>query len=91
MPVVGGGVSPGTGGLSVAPDNPMNLPEHRRPARFGGTGKDPVWGIDVGDLGGDVIYRQDKPTHGLFEPAREMSIGEFQEALADLAPRWFKS
>ena len=37
-----------------------------------------------------MVFRQDKPTHGLFEPAREMSIEEFQQALADLAPKWFK-
>jgi hypothetical protein len=90
IPIVGGRVSPGTGGLSVAPDRPTNLPDHRRPPRLGGTGKDPVWGIDADSLGGDVVFRQDKPTHGLFEPAREMSIEEFQEALADLASRWFK-
>jgi hypothetical protein len=90
IPIVGGLVSPGTGGLSVAPDRPENLPEHRRSPQFGGTGKDPVWEIDVDFLGGDVVFRQDKPAHGLFEPAREMSIDEFQRALADLAPRWFK-
>ena len=90
IPVVAGRVSPGTGGMSVVPDNPMNLPDHRRPVPLGGTGKDPIWGIDRGSLGGDVVYRQDKPTHGLFEPAREMSLDEFQEALADLASRWFK-
>lgn len=90
IPVVGGRVGPGTGGLSVAPGVPSNLPDHRRPPQFGGTGKDPVWEIDADSLGGDVAFRQDKPTHGLFEPAREMSIDEFQEALADLASRWVK-
>lgn len=90
LPVVGGRVNPGTGGMSVAPDSPMNLPAHRRPPQFGGSGKDPVWGIDTGSIGGDIVYRRDKPTHGLFEPAGEMSIEAFQKALADLAPRWLK-
>jgi hypothetical protein len=90
MPVINGRVGPGTGGMSVVPDSPMNLPDHRRPPQLGGTGKDPVWGIDIGSLGGDVIFRQDKPTHGLFEPAKEMSIEEFQESLAALASKWFK-
>ncbi len=76
--------------MSVVPDNPMDLPDHRRPPRFGGTGKDPLWGIDTAALGVDVIFRQDKPTHGLLEPVREMSLGEFQQALADLASKWFK-
>jgi hypothetical protein len=68
----------------------MNLPAHRRPPRLGGNGKDPVWRIDIASLGPDVIFRQDKPTHGLFEPAREMSSEEFQTALAGLASKWFK-
>lgn len=90
IPVVNGRVSPGTGGMSVAPDSPMNLPSHRRPPQIRGTGKDPVWGIDLDSLGGDIVFRQDSSKHGLLEPAREMSIEEFQSALADLASKWFK-
>lgn len=85
-----GKVQPGTGGMSVAPDDPFHLPRHRRPPEFGGTGKDPVWCIDIRDSGTDLSFRQDKPSHGLFEPAREMSIEDFQQALADLAPKWSK-
>lgn len=91
IPVIDGRVGPGTGGLSVAPDFPRNLPEHRRPPHLGGTGKDPVWGLDADSVAGDVVFRQDKSTHGLFEPAREMSIEEFQEALANLASQWVKT
>lgn len=90
LPVVQGRVRPGTGGLSVAPDRPSSLPSHRRPAEFGGTGKDPVWGITTDSLGIGLTFRQDKAEHGLFEPAREMSIEDFQAELADLAPLWFK-
>jgi hypothetical protein len=88
IPVINGRVSPGSGGMSVAPDGPMHLPDHRRPPNFGGTGKDPVWEIAIDSLGNDLIFRQDKPNHGLVEPAREMSIDEFQQALAGLAPKW---
>jgi hypothetical protein len=90
VPVVAGRAGPGTGGMSVAPDRPTNLPDHRRPPKFGGTGKDPDWEISIDSLGDDLTFRQDKPNHGLFEPAREMSIEEFQEALADLAFLWSK-
>jgi hypothetical protein len=90
IPVVGGRVRPGTGGMSVAPDGPTQLPNHRRPPKFGGSGKDPVWEINLNSLGDDLIFHQDKPKHGLFEPAREMSIDEFQQALADLAPKWIQ-
>jgi hypothetical protein len=74
--------------MSVAPDRPTNLPDYRRPPNFGGTGKDPIWEIAIDSMGDDLVFRQDKPNHGLLEPAREMSIDELQQALADLAPRW---
>ena len=90
IPVINDRVAPGTGGMSVAPDSPMNLPDHRRPPQFGGTGKDPVWGIEIDSLGNEIQFRQDKPSHGLFEPAREMPIDEFQLALASLASRWIR-
>jgi hypothetical protein len=90
IPVVAGRVSPGTGGLSVAPHSVMNLPDHRRPPALGGTGKDPVWGFDLDSLGSDLTFRQDKVHHGLFEPAREMSIDELQAAIAAMAPGWTK-
>lgn len=91
IPVHAGRVRPGTGGMSVAPDSPMNLPEHRRPPKFGGSGKDPVWEISIDELGVDLVFYQDKAKHGLFEPARETSMDDFQQALADLAPKWIKS
>jgi len=37
----------GAGGMSVAPDSPMRLPVHRRPPELAGTGKDPVWELEV--------------------------------------------
>src|SRR5262245_2171031 len=85
-------VGVGTGGMSVSPDDPANLPYYRRPATFGGTGKDPVWVIDVGDLGPDLIYRADvgSATHGVVEPARPMSLDEYQRALALTQPCWRK-
>ena len=90
IPVVAGMVQSRKGGMSVAPDHPSFLPDHRRPPTFGGTGKDPIWGISTDSLGIELTFRQDGPWHGLFEPAREMSIGEFQRALADLASNWFQ-
>jgi hypothetical protein len=52
-----GRVHPATGGISVAPDDPMNLHELRRPRSLpGGHGKDPVWCIQVQNLGEDLVY-----------------------------------
>jgi hypothetical protein len=35
-------------------------------------------------------FRLDSPTHGLIEPARPMSIDEFQKALEATKPFWKK-
>jgi hypothetical protein len=47
-------IQPGQGGVSVSPDDPLNLPAFRRPPQFQGTGKDPVWVIDEAQLGPDL-------------------------------------
>jgi len=86
-----GMVHPGTGGMSVAPDSAMNLPRHRRPPEFEGTGRDPVWSIQEKDLGPDLRYVPDpgpRPTHGVIEPSRSMPIDDYQQALGNTAERW---
>jgi hypothetical protein len=52
-------VRPGAGGMSVSPDSPANLPRHRRPPSWGGTGLDDVWAISVSELGEKLVYRPD--------------------------------
>lgn len=81
---------PATGGMSVAPDNPTNLPKARRPAEYGGLGKDPVWVIDSGDLPPVLEFRQDTPTHGLVEPAANtvLTLAEYEAALASTRGQW---
>jgi hypothetical protein len=81
-------VSPGGGGMSVAPDNPFYLQRHRRPASLGGIGLDPVWKIESDDLGRDLQSHQDSATHGVIEPKRIMTLWEFQEALARTRDKW---
>lgn len=78
----------GQGGMSVAPDDPLRLQKHRRPASLGGTGQDPVWYIEVDDLGPDLDFRQDRPDHGLVEPQRPMTLQEYQAALAVSRSAW---
>lgn len=87
--VADGLVSPGGGGISVSPLTPLNLPTHRRPSEFGGTGKDPVWAIDRSILESyGLTYRQTSPTHGLIEPWYLMSLAEFRLKLADIQTQW---
>jgi len=51
-----GMVHPGTGGMSVSPGSPRNLPVHRRPAVLDGTGRDPVWKLNPSDLPSGLRY-----------------------------------
>jgi hypothetical protein len=83
-------VNLGQGGLSVSPDDPMNLPVYRRPVAFQGTGKDPVWMIDEAHLGNDLVYRVDPRTagHGFIEPAQSMTLDEYQQALEQTQRLW---
>ena len=81
-------VLPGHGGMSVAPDDALNLPRHRRPASLGGTGREPVWYIEDEDWGPNLDFRQDRATHALIEPARPLALQTFQDALADTRRNW---
>ena len=84
-------VSPTTGGLSVSPDSPRNLPPIRRPPVFGGTGRDPVFAIDESDLGPELVYRADPKhpkTHGFIEPVQVVTVEQFQRLLATTQPHW---
>jgi hypothetical protein len=75
-------VNPGEG-MSAAPQDPANLPRNRRPPQVnGGTGKDPVWEIDTDDLGPNLQYVQDKPTHGVVSPQQPITLAEFERVLA---------
>jgi hypothetical protein len=86
-----GYVRPGTGGMSVAPDAPRNLPRHRRPPQYDGTGEDPVWCLQERDLGPNLRYVPDDvllPIHGVVEPAITMTFTAYQHALEATAPHW---
>ena len=83
-------VNPGEG-MSAAPNDPANLGKNRRPPQLnGGTGKDPVWEIDTKDLGPNLEYVQDKPTHGVAAARVPMTLAEFEHALAATRPRWVR-
>lgn len=81
-------VSPGDGGLSVAPDDPKHLPRHRRPATLGGIGVDPVWVIAVTDLQIELAVVRDSPTHALIEPLNPMTLADYEAALAQTRVKW---
>lgn len=86
-----GAVHPGTGGMSVSPPPVDNLPPHRRPPEYGGTGKDPVFELETDGLSGDLRYRPDPYSparHGFIEPSRAMSFEEYRQAIFDTRILW---
>ena len=84
-----GMVEPGKNGMSMSP-SPQDLPSHRRPPEFGGTGKDPVWQIDTSDLGDDLKYVPDKPGHGTIQPSKKMTLERYKQALGSLRRKFRK-
>ena len=77
--------------MSVAPDAPTNLPQHRRPPEYDGTGKDPIWGLQEAELGLHLRYVPDAvptPRHGVVEPAVSMTFEAYQQALEGTVPYW---
>lgn len=75
-------------GMSVAPDDPMNLHPRHRPPDLGGTGSYPVWSITEADLGPRLRFRQTSATHGVIEPVERMSLQDYEEALIATRPHW---
>jgi len=76
--------------MSVAPDRPEHLHPLRRPAQYGGSGKDPVWALDLTWLSAGLLCRQDSLTHGMIEPATTLLLAEYERRLADTKPFWIK-
>ena len=88
-------VNPNTGGMSVSPFTPFNLPTHRRPPNLGGTGSNPVWCIDVLNIEFHLLlqYRPDPANvtgHGFIEPSMEMPFTMYQTSLASTKQMWNK-
>ena len=83
-------------GMKVDPADGQPLAEStargpwRRPPEHGGEGDDPVWKIDEGDIGDRLVYSVDPadPMHGFIEPAFQMPLEDYQEALAETRQLW---
>jgi len=84
-------VQPDAGGMSMAPDDPANLAENRRPPQVnGGVGKDPVWMIESNDLGPELRFNQDQASHGTIEPVQPMTLAQFELLLAATRTKWVR-
>jgi len=76
-----------TGGMSVSLYIEA-LPAPRKPAKFGGYGKDPLWQIDDSNITGDLQAVQDSPTHVSISPRVTMSLERYELALANTQDYW---
>jgi hypothetical protein len=64
------------------------LPDFRKPPKFGGTGKDPLWQIDDSYITGDLEAIQDSATHVSILPRTTMSLAKYEAALANTQNCW---
>ncbi|AFY48767.1 hypothetical protein Nos7524_2955 [Nostoc sp. PCC 7524] len=64
------------------------LPAFRKPAKFGGTGKDPLWQVDDSNITGDLQAIQDSPTHISILPRVTMLLEKYELALANTQNHW---
>ncbi|NET58018.1 MAG: hypothetical protein F6K47_18250 [Symploca sp. SIO2E6] len=67
-----------------------SLPAFRKPAKFGGTGRDPLWQIDNDKITGDLKAVQDSPTHVSILPRVTMLLEKYELALAQTQDDWEK-
>jgi hypothetical protein len=76
--------------MSLARFTPLNLPRHRRPPEWGGTGKDPVWTTLSTIFAGPLTYNPDSLTHANAAAAFDMPVAAMQAALAGTRLAWAK-
>lgn len=65
-----------------------SLPAFRKSAKFGGTGRDPLWQIDDSKITGDLEAVQDSPTHVSILPRVTMLLERYEAALAKTQNDW---
>lgn len=67
-----------------------SLPAFRRPAIFGGMGRDPLWQIEDSHIRGDLEAIQDSPTHVSIVPRGTMLLEQYETALTNTRNDWQK-
>ena len=87
-PDADGTVWPDTGGMSVTPDDPEDLPYHRRPVSLEGSCRWPVWVISSSDIVSPLVVQPQEETHWFIEPSHPMAVAQYTSALVGTAPLW---
>ena len=66
------------------------LPPFRKPAAFGGIGKDPLWQIESSHITGALEAVQDSAAHVSITPKATMLLERYEAALAKTQDYWKK-
>ena len=85
-----------TGGMSVAPDAMLNLPNHRRPRAFGkgstGRNEDIVYSLEKNALEAHRLHLEpdhERPKrHATIEPIETMKLMIYEDSLAATRSNW---
>lgn len=84
-----GYVQPRSGGMSVTADDPWKLPAHRRPVDWNGTGRDPIFKLNLTDLPSELVIRaQGKDYHYFMEPVCRCLFTYYQQTLSETRGSW---
>ncbi len=67
-----------------------SLPAFRRPATFGGAGRDSLWQIEDSKITGDLEAVQDSAIHISIMPRTTMLLARYESALANTQEDWEK-
>jgi hypothetical protein len=65
-----------------------SLPAFRKPAAFGGVGRDHVWQIEDDKISGDLEAVQDSATHVSIMPRITMLLDKYETSLANTQNDW---
>lgn len=86
-----GFVHPRTGGMSVTPNSPENLPPHHLPSNLGGSAIKSIFSLKVEHLEPHLALRLDprRPEHhALVEPAEAMPMRAYRSCITDTREYW---
>jgi hypothetical protein len=75
-------------GMSVALDDLLGLPDHRLPPSHGGTGRDPLFGLDSAQVEVPLaLYAHGHPHHEI-APSRPMDLSKFESGIEATRDHW---
>lgn len=83
-----GDVEPSSGGMSVTIRDVKQMPRFLRPRELGGTGRHPVFEMDLDNLGNNLRLQPDSPYHALVEPTHRCPFSEYLAALHATRFHW---